>query len=161
MIVQLRLDERLIHGQITTAWSRALDIDTTLVANDHAAGNVLLRNTLMMARPADKKVAIKSITDTLHLLKDPRAEKMKILILVDNPKDALCLAEELNIHSINIANYLKKKSPDKIKIADYCSADKEDFILFEKLIEGNREVFSQMVPNSEKHDFKVLLHRAK
>ena len=49
MIVQLRLDERLIHGQITTAWSRALDIDTILVANDHAAGNVLLRNTLMMA----------------------------------------------------------------------------------------------------------------
>ena len=26
MIVQLRIDERLIHGQITTAWSRYLDV---------------------------------------------------------------------------------------------------------------------------------------
>ena len=37
MIVQLRLDERLIHGQVVTAWARALDINTILVANDEAA----------------------------------------------------------------------------------------------------------------------------
>ena len=28
MIALLRIDERLIHGQVATSWSKALDIDT-------------------------------------------------------------------------------------------------------------------------------------
>lgn len=34
MIVQLRLDERLIHGQITTAWSRYLEVNAIVVVSD-------------------------------------------------------------------------------------------------------------------------------
>lgn len=37
MIALLRIDERLIHGQVATSWSKALDIDTIVCASDEAA----------------------------------------------------------------------------------------------------------------------------
>lgn len=161
MILQLRLDERLIHGQITTQWSRVLDIDTILVANDHAASNDLIRNTLLLARPADKKVAIKGVMETIKLLKDPRADKMKILIIVDNPRDALELVRNLDINHINIANFCKKKTDRKVELSTYCSADEEDLVYFKALVDTGKAVFSQMVPTSEKEDFKKLISKIK
>ena len=89
MIVQLRLDERLIHGQITTAWSRFLDVGAIVVANDKLSKDQLATQVLLMSAPAGKKVAVKSIEDAIKLLSDPRSEKMRILTIVDNPADAV------------------------------------------------------------------------
>ena len=75
MIVQLRLDERLIHGQITTAWSKFFDVGGIVVANDKLAKNELATQTLLMAAPAGKKVAVRGIQDAIKLLKDPRGKK--------------------------------------------------------------------------------------
>lgn len=55
MIVQLRLDERLIHGQITTAWSRFLDVGAIVVANDKLSKDQLATQVLLMSAPAGKK----------------------------------------------------------------------------------------------------------
>lgn len=34
MIKEVRLDDRLIHGQVAVSWTRALDLDVLLVVND-------------------------------------------------------------------------------------------------------------------------------
>lgn len=47
MIVQLRLDERLIRGQITTAWSRYLDVSAIVVVSDHLAEDKLATQVLL------------------------------------------------------------------------------------------------------------------
>ena len=49
MIKMIRLDERLIHGQVATKWSRLLDVDRILVADDEAAENEIVKKSLMMA----------------------------------------------------------------------------------------------------------------
>ena len=72
MIVQLRVDERLIHGQITTAWSRFLDVSRIVVANDRLARDPLTTQTLLMSAPAGKKVAVRTIDSAIQLLSDPR-----------------------------------------------------------------------------------------
>lgn len=150
MIVQLRLDERLIHGQITTAWSKALDIDTILCANDRAATDPIAKQALLMAQPAGKKVAIRKVDESIKLVKDPRADKMKILLLVGNPKDALEIVKALQVKEVNVANYMMKKSAlTKVKIASYCQIDADDLVYFKALADQCR-VYSQMVPASEK-----------
>lgn len=146
MIVHLRMDERLIHGQITTVWSKALDIDSIVCANDSAANDPIHKAALMTAKPAGKKVAIKSVDDAIKLLKDPRAENMKVLVLSGNPKDTLKIVKEFNIKEVNIANYMMKKSPNKIKIAKYCAVDEEDLNYLKELAEI-AHVYSHMVPN--------------
>lgn len=157
MIVQLRLDERLIHGQITTAWSRFLDVGAIVVANDKLSKDQLATQVLLMSAPAGKKVAVKSIEDAIKLLSDPRSEKMRILTIVDNPADAVALVEALPIKEINVANYVKKKSPNKISLTRGCNADPEDLEWFKKLVEKGEHVFSQLIPSQPMTDFAKIV----
>ena len=99
-----------------------------------------------MSAPAGIKVTVRTIQGTIDLLSDPRSEKMRILIIVDNPKDALTLAEELDIKEVNCGNYVKKKSENKVEIAPTLRADPEDLEIFRKLAASNRHVFCQLIP---------------
>lgn len=52
MIVQLRVDDRLVHGQVTLMWGKELSTKGILVANDAAAQNETQSSTLKMACPS-------------------------------------------------------------------------------------------------------------
>ncbi len=160
MIVQLRIDERLIHGQIVTAWSRALSVSMIVVANDEAANNQMVTRALLMTAPGGMKVNIKTVEDTIRLLNDPRAEAIRMLLIVDNPKDAITLTKALNIKEVNVGNYLKKKSADKVKLTNYVSADPEDLELFKELIDVGEHVFSQMIPSTQSTELSEILRKA-
>lgn len=161
MILQLRIDERLIHGQVVTAWSRALSADTLLVANDEVIKDQLRVKMLLMTAPSGKKVHVRSVEQTIALLSDPRADAMRILLIVDNPADAIRLVQALPIQDINVANYRKKKSRNKTVIHAYCSADPEDLELFRKLDRLGKNVFCQMLPSVARENFTDLLAKAK
>ena len=87
MINHIRLDERLIHGQVAIKWSRHTGVNRIIVANDDAAKNPIIQKSLMMAAPTTAKVAIKTVEDAVTLLNDPRCEALKIMVIVSNPKD--------------------------------------------------------------------------
>ena len=160
MIVQLRLDERLIHGQITTAWSRYLDVSAIVVVSDRLAEDKLATQVLLMSAPAGKKVAVKSVESAIKLLSDPRSENMRILVIVDNPADAVKLRAALPIDEVNVANYVKKKSPNKVQLTRGCNADPEDLGYFRKLVDQGGHVFSQLIPSQQAVDFAKVVREA-
>jgi mannose/fructose/N-acetylgalactosamine-specific phosphotransferase system component IIB len=163
MIKQLRIDERLIHGQITTAWSRALNVDAIVVANDTVAASTMATQAcIMSAKGAGKKVAVKSVNGAIKLLSDPRSENMKIMMIVDNPKDAITLAKALPIPVVNAGNYVKKQSSDKVQISATILADPEDLRYFDELchLDGVK-VINQVIPTTPSTDFPELVKAAK
>ncbi len=106
MIVMVRLDERMIHGQVAIKWSRHTGVDRIVVANDEAAANPLIQKSLMMAAPSTAKTAIKDVNSAIELLKDPKAALHKIMIIVSTPEDLLQVATEVpGIPLINVGNY--------------------------------------------------------
>ncbi len=157
MIVQLRIDERLIHGQITTAWSRFLDVSRIVVANDRLAKDELTTQTLLMSAPAGKKVAVRGIDATIKLLSDPRIDTVRVLVIVDNPKDAVTLVKALGIKEVNVANYVKKKSPNKVKITTGVTSDAEDLAHFKELAQVAEHSFSQLIPSTPVEDFAGIV----
>ncbi len=157
MIVQLRIDERLIHGQITTAWSRFLDVSRIVVASDKLAKDELTTQTLLMSAPAGKKVAVRDIESTIKLLSDPRINTVRVLVIVDNPKDAVALVKALAIEEVNVANYVKKKSANKVKITTGVNSDAEDLVYFKELAKVAKHSFSQLIPSSPVEDFASIV----
>ena len=105
MIALLRIDERLIHGQVATSWTKALDIDTIVCASA-----ALKKNMLLSAAPPGKKTHVRSVDEVIGLLQDPRAERMKIFLLTDNPKDALKLVSALGLKNVNMGKYHNRKA---------------------------------------------------
>lgn len=106
MVKWVRLDERMIHGQVATKWSRLLQVNRIVVADDTAAGSDIMQKSLMMAAPATCKTAIVTVDKAIALCNDPRAEELSILLIVSTPENLLRVAKEVkDIPQINVGNY--------------------------------------------------------
>lgn len=106
MIVQLRVDDRLVHGQVTLMWGKELNTKGILVANNHAANDQTQAATLKMACPGGQKLLIRDIEGAIKIANDPRGADMRIFALTDCIVDALALVKGApgKIGSVNVAN---------------------------------------------------------
>lgn len=103
MIKLLRVDHRLLHGQVAFSWTGYLGADCILIANDEAASNDLKMTTLRLAKPANVKLIVKSIEESINALVEGKADKYSLFIIVDNVRDACKLAKCVDgIKTINI-----------------------------------------------------------
>ena len=104
-IAALRIDDRLIHGQVAMTWTKQLKVQGIVVANDEAANDPTQKMALKMAVPAGIKVLIKPVQEAIRMLNHPKAEKMRILVLTRTVKDAVTVRENVGeIGFLNLGN---------------------------------------------------------
>jgi PTS system mannose-specific IIB component len=160
MISMVRIDERLIHGQVAFVWTKYLGVNRIIVANDNVARNDIQKMSLKMAVPDTTKCSILAIDEAINVLNDPRAKTLKILIVVNNPADARKIVEKVEeVPFINISNYgllsrdlsLKKKITDTIYVTD------DDIQEFNKIFEYGKRVEYQVVPTNPVKSLEGLL----
>lgn len=162
MIKLFRIDERLIHGQIVIKWSKHTSVNRIVVANDMAAGSDIIQKSLKMAAPAEIKVAIRSIDDSVILLQDPRCENLSILLLVSSPADALkVLAHVDNIPFVNIGNYGRvapeKQGMKRVRYANNLYCDDEEIAEFRHLLDTGIKCIYQTIPDEPPEDLSRLI----
>lgn len=106
MIVQVRVDDRLIHGQVALVWTKELNTTRIIVANKHAVESDALRMTLSMGTPAGQKLLVKDVPDACRIANDPRADSMRIFALTNCVRDVLELVKGApgKIEGVNVAN---------------------------------------------------------
>ncbi len=92
MIKLLRVDHRLLHGQVAFSWTQGLGADCILIANDDVPKNDIRKTTIKLAKPAGVKLVIKTIEDAIAALKSGVTEKYKLFIVVESVEDAYRLA---------------------------------------------------------------------
>ena len=158
MIVLLRVDERLIHGQVAMTWTKALQIDGIVVANDEAYGNDIQKMTLKMAVPLGINCIIKTIEGAKELLKNPKADKMRLMVLTKTVKDAVELAKEFDkIELVNIGNAGKMVSGEKMVITKEVALTLEELNSMKELIKLYPETTFQATPAMEKNLARNLI----
>lgn len=162
MITFFRIDERLIHGQVVIKWSRHTGVDRIIVANDLAAGSEMMQKALMMAAPRHIKTVIKTVTEAIELLKDPRAEALKILLLVDSPEDALKIVKNVEgIPFLNIGNYgrVAKEKPGKPRKSYGLNiyVDDEEYEVFKEILAMGIKCVYQTIPEEPVEELANLL----
>ena len=62
-VTTMRIDDRLIHGQIVTRWIADAQADTILIADDMAAGDATQQMLLKLVAPANINLLIKTINE--------------------------------------------------------------------------------------------------
>lgn len=163
MIKLLRLDDRMIHGQIATKWSRVLSVDRIIVINDEAAKNELVKKSLMMAAPNTCKVAIKTVPDAIELLKNPRAKDHDILLIVANPADLLTVVEQVEgIQKVNIGNYGVLEKSDNVprkRYNEYFWYSEEEAAIYKKILDKGLECTIQVIPDDAPNLLSEILKK--
>ncbi|MFI3618914.1 PTS sugar transporter subunit IIB [Enterococcus avium] len=153
MISMIRLDERLIHGQVAVVWSRYLGVDRIVVANDEILNNETQIMALKMSVPAGIKAFFVSVDKAIALLNNPKSNDLKILVVIDNPKDALKIAEKVqNIPLINLGNYGRMNNPEgkeKRQLSKTIFVSEQDEQVLRQLIDTGVKVNIQPVPTDQ------------
>jgi len=104
-IVLVRVDDRLIHGQILEAWVPFLKASCIIVANDAVASDFFRETVIRMAVPSEMEVIIKSIDDFSGHIPCSQANGKRTLVLFSCVSDALRAYESgFHFHHLNIGN---------------------------------------------------------
>lgn len=147
----MRVDERLIHGQIAMVWSKEMSIDGIVVANDATASDETQQMALKMAVPSGIKVIIKTVDSAIELLNDPRAQNMKLFVLVRTVGDAEKLAEKVSdIQYVNLGNVGKASTDPKTTLTQFVMLTKPEIESLKKLVEIYPDTALQNLPTDKK-----------
>ena len=160
MISMLRVDDRLIHGQVAVMWSKQLAVSRIIVANDAIAANELQASALKMAAPAGIKAAVLPIAKAQGIINDPRAAGMKILVISNNPQDLRDVLRGVSERPVlNVANYgrIGGSLAEKKKITETVYLTPEDVETIKEIHNMGVEVIYQPLPNDPREDFMKLM----
>ena len=92
-ITLVRVDDRLIHGQVVEGWLPQLDADFIAVVSDAAAADPVQVALMKMALPPGVGLSVLKVADAPAALASPQAAARRILVLVPGPAEALALLE--------------------------------------------------------------------
>ena len=145
MIKLLRVDHRLLHGQVAVSWKSALDIDCILVANDKVPGDAFRKSAIQMAKPADTKLVIKTIDDSITAITSGVTDKYKLLVVVESIADAARLCRACGIKKLNLGG--TKATPQTRSLSKAVNVTEEEADIVRALISEGVDVEIQMVPD--------------
>lgn len=154
----VRIDDRLIHGQVVVGWVNALNANYIIVVNDEAAEDDVQKCLLKMSVPQSLKIDIFSTTG-FNLHNDSKEIKEnKVIILLANVKDCFKLIEKgFKIDFINVGGmrYLagKREITRSIFLSD------EDIEDFKKLAKLGIKIELRMIPADRGMDIFDCLAR--
>ncbi|MGA6263682.1 PTS sugar transporter subunit IIB [Klebsiella pneumoniae] len=152
MITLLRVDHRLLHGQVAFSWTQYVGADCILIANDSVPGDELRKTTIKLAKPPSVKLVIKNINDSIEAIKSGVTDKYNLFIVVESVNDAWRIASAIDeIKSINLGGIKAKEGSKNIsKAINLLPTEIEQL---QQLVGKGVEVEIRQVPNDSKQLF--------
>ncbi|QNN59869.1 PTS sugar transporter subunit IIB [Erysipelothrix inopinata] len=87
----IRIDDRLIHGQVATSWLRHINAEQVICISDKAAANPVQVKVLQMAAP-DLKVHVFGVDKFISIF-NAQPIKRSTFVIVESTLDVLRLLE--------------------------------------------------------------------
>ena len=143
-IVLVRIDNRLLHGQVAVTWSHHAGGNLILVANDDASEDAVRQSVMDMAAPAGMATRYFSIRKTINVIHQA-SPTQKIVLIVETPQDVLKLAQGgVPFSHVNVGNmhFIEGKN----QIHKSVSVDQSDIDTFRALDEMGINCSIQQVP---------------
>lgn len=152
MITFLRVDHRLLHGQVAFSWTQYVGADCILIANDDVPDDELRKTTIKLAKPPSVKLVIKNIDDSIEAIKSGVTDKYQLFIVVESVNDAWRIIREVpEIKSINLGGIKAQEGSKNISKAINLLPDEIEKL--QQLVQAGVEVEIRLVPNDRKQLF--------
>ena len=156
MIKCLRVDHRLLHGQVAFSWTSHLSADCILIACDAVMQDEIRKASIKLAKPQGVKLVIKNIEDSIIAINSGATDKYKLFIVVESIADAARLVEGTTcIKSVNLGGTKAKEGTRNISKAVNVFPEEEEIL--KRLSQNGIEVEIRMVPNDPKVDISKAL----
>ena len=159
MIKHLRIDNRLIHGQVAVTWMNSIGADKIIVCNDKVAADPIQKMALPMAARGNT-VYVFTIAETIKYAQEHPEETM--FVICKFPSDALAILESgLEVQEVNVGNAAPIQGTTYKMVTKSIAVTEEDAKCYRKIAELRGGVLeTQMIPTQEKENFLEPLKKA-
>jgi len=174
----VRIDDRLLHGQVTVAWRQHLLPEEIWIVDDMVRADPFLVDVLRMAAPADVTVRVYSVQEAISawsaLLRSPifhssdlpafqpsdlpTSQSLCLLLLVKNPQTALALFDgDVLFSHLNVGNIAP--GPGSRRVFRTISLTPEHVAALDALTQRGVTVAFQLIPDDPQIDWQTVRQR--
>jgi len=153
----MRVDDRLIHGQVIAGWVRPLGIDRLILSSNSIANDQWMRKAYTLAVPGDVELSILSLDDTVEALRNSDQKEEKSMVIVESLVEAKNLIDHgLTIKKLNLGciGY----SEGKVEITPYIYLTRKEICLIKSIYNNGIVVEAQALPNSPAVDLLNVIN---
>ena len=155
-LVLIRIDDRLIHGQVTVGWGSFLNPDRIVLVSDEIANNEWEKELYQNCVPFNMAVSILPVEEAAQALLQKLYDSERVILLVESPSVIVELINHgVGFQQVNIGGIHYKET--KKKILPYVYVDERDIQDFRFLEEHDIELICQDLPQAKKENLSELL----
>ncbi|NOR44884.1 MAG: PTS N-acetylgalactosamine transporter subunit IIB [Candidatus Delongbacteria bacterium] len=149
----IRIDDRLIHGQVVVGWGSKLNPDYIVLSDDDIASNESESELYLLGVPFEYEGKVLCFSETVDFIKENQSRK--IIVVVKSPSSIINLIESgLEIDQLNIGGMHSKEG--KKEINHYVYMNDKDYNDLLELSKKRIEIFIQDLPGERKYDMKYI-----
>ena len=154
-IALYRIDDRLVHGQVMTAWARIFSITKIIVVDDATAKNAFLCDVMKMAVPTGCSVQILSVADAVPVLQASEKSDEKTIVLVKAPIALRALIDQgIVIKEINVGNVGAGPGRKAVMRSTQLTKDEYDTLVW--MSAQGIHIYFQMLPEAKSMELDKL-----
>lgn len=128
----VRIDDRLIHGQVATRWTKETRVSRIIVVSDAVAADDVRKTLLKQVAPPGITAHVVDIAKMLRVYMNPKYAGERVMLLFTNPTDVLRVVEGgVKIDSVNIGGIAYREG--KTMVTNAVSVDQQDIDAFKQL----------------------------
>ena len=147
-IVLVRIDERLIHGQVMTRIVRDTHFDTIEIVDDKISKDSFLKQVTTMAVPKEFKGLVHSVEEAADfLLGESEGESLLLLVKTPEPIEQL-LEKGVKLSTVNLGGMGAK--PGRKTVMKSISISPEEIETLKRIEAQGINVYAQIVPGDKK-----------
>jgi PTS system mannose-specific IIB component len=155
----VRIDSRLLHGQVATAWTKDANPQRIIIVSDAVSKDELRKSLLVSAAPSGVKVNVIPLKKLIDIWDDKRFEGLRTMLLFENPEDIDTVVKDgVGIKQVNVGSMAftnGKKMIDGVN-----AVDSKDVAAFDDLKKRGVDFNVRKVPSDRSEDLFGLIKKA-
>ncbi|MCF8581174.1 PTS mannose transporter subunit IIAB [Enterobacter ludwigii] len=150
MVIGLaRIDDRLIHGQVATRWTKETNVRRIIVVSDEVASDTVRKTLLTQVAPPGVTAHVVDVAKMIRVYNNPKYAGERVMLLFTNPTDVERIVEGgVKITSVNIGGMAFRQG--KTQVNNAISVDAKDIEAFNKLNARGIELEARKVSTDQK-----------
>jgi len=153
-----RIDDRLIHGQVATRWTKETNVSRIIVVSDEVAADHVRKTLLTQVAPPGVTAHVVDVAKAIRVWNNPKYAGDRVMLLFTNPTDVWRLVEGgVDIKSVNIGGMAFRQG--KTQVNNAVSVDEKDIEAFKKLNERGIELEVRKVSSDSQLKMMDLINK--
>ena len=155
-----RIDDRLIHGQVATRWTKETNVTRIIVVSDEVAADTVRKTLLTQVAPPGVTAHVVDVAKMIRVYNNSKHAGERVMLLFTNPTDVERIVEGgVKITSVNIGGMAFRQG--KTQVNNAISVDEKDIEAFKKLNERGIELEARKVSTDQKLKMMDLIAKVK